>query len=193
MSEIKSAWEIAREKAEKLGKLSAEEIRKQREEKGNSIGKALAEKYLIKPDLRELTEALNNYQGEEGKIIKQAVIAQLVQAVELKRGDRLKDISQGLLAFLPEEALTIVKDIEHLFEEYKQAEQTVKRQIDTEGREILHRFRISGTAIGGINPEAKEEWQKVLTEFAQPFIDRLNELKQKLLEQSKQLQSNSEK
>lgn len=181
VAEIKSAWEIAQEKAEKLGKLSAEEIRKQRQEKGNSVGKALAEKYLVKPDLSELTEALNNYKGEEGKIVRQAAVTRLVEAVELKSGGRLKDVSQSLLALLPEEGvLAVLKEIERLFEEYRQAEQTVKQQIDKAGREILHQLRISGTAISGINPQAKEEWRKVLDEFARPFTERLSQLKKEL-------------
>ena len=40
---IKSAWEIALEKAEKLGRLSPEEAKKRLEEKFYPRGKALAE------------------------------------------------------------------------------------------------------------------------------------------------------
>ena len=46
MDEIRSAWEIARERVDKLGALSSEERRKQREDKFLPIGKSLAEKYL---------------------------------------------------------------------------------------------------------------------------------------------------
>ena len=38
MGEIKSAWEIAMEKAEKLGKLPPEELRRQKEEKYGENG-----------------------------------------------------------------------------------------------------------------------------------------------------------
>lgn len=182
MGEIKSAWEIAQEKAQKLGKLSAEEIRKERAERGSSTGRALAEKYLVKPDLRELTEVLGNWKGEEEKIIRQAAVIRLVEAIELKSDGKLKDVNQGISALLPgDRILNLLKEIENLFEEYEQAEQTVKQQVDRAGREILHQLRISGTAIGDINPEVKEEWQRALAQFAHPFEGRLNSLKQELL------------
>ncbi len=201
MGEIKSAWEIAQQKAEKLGKLSAEEIRKEREERANSMGKALAEKYLVKPDLRELTEALNSHKGEEGEIIRQATVTWLVEAIELKSQGKLKELSQSLFILVPgEEIHGIWREIECLFEEYRQAEQTVKQQIDRAGRETLHQLRISGTAIAEINPQAKEKWRKVLDEFSRPFQERLYGLKQKLLQRSissftpsKKLQGNFER
>lgn len=184
MGEIKSAWEIAQEKAEKLGKLSAEEVRKQKEERGNSVGKALAEKYLIKPDLRELVEALNNHKGEEGKIIRQAAATRLVEAIELESEGKLKDVSQSLSALLPEEKiLAILKEMEYFFEEYRQAEQAMKQQINRTGKEILHQLRISGTAVSEINPQAKEEWRKTLGSFVQPFEERLKGLKEELFRQ----------
>ena len=46
MGEIKSAWEIAVERVEGLGKLSPEELRRQKEEEYALIGQVLADKYL---------------------------------------------------------------------------------------------------------------------------------------------------
>lgn len=184
MGEIKSAWEIAREKAEKLGELSAEELKKQKEERGNSIGKALAEKFLGNPDSVGLLQAVDNHKGEEREIIRRAALIRLVEAIELGRDDRLKEVSQGISGlFDGGKVVPVLKEIGELFGEYGQAEQAVRQRIESAGREILHQLRISGTAVGEINPQVKEEWQRSLDEFAQPFEERLQGLKQALLEQ----------
>lgn len=183
MGEIKSAWEIAREKAEKLGELSVEEIKRQKEEKANSIAKLLAEKYLLNPNRQEL-ETVNSYEGEEKELIKRALFARLMEAIELGKEARLNDISKGISALMKgEQVANSLEGIGELFREYSQTEQTVRQQIDQAGKEILHRLRISGSAIGDINPRAKEEWRKTLENFAQPFEERLKALKQELLSQ----------
>ncbi len=183
MGEIKSAWEIAQEKAEKLGGLSAEEIKRQKDEKAGSIAKFLAEKYLVNPNWQEL-EAVNNYEGEEKELIKRAIFTRLVEAIELGKEARLHDITKGILALIQGERVTrSLEGIEELFREYSQTEQTVRQQIDQAGKGVLHRLRISGTAIGDINPQAKEEWRKALENFAQPFEERLNSFKQESLAQ----------
>lgn len=184
MGEIKSAWQIAQEKAKKLGELSAEEIRKHKEERTSSIGKFLAEKYLVNPNPQELAEAVNNYKGEEGGLIRRAIFTQLVEAIELGKEAKLRDIGKGISVLLEgEQATESLEGIEELFREYNQMEQGVWQQIDRAGREILHQLRISGTAIGEINPQAKEEWRRTLSSFAQPFEERLKGLKEELFRQ----------
>ena len=69
MGEIKSAWELAMEKVEKLGKLSPEELRRQKEDKCGSIGQVLAEKYLSGSSLRELKTELDKQKGEERELV----------------------------------------------------------------------------------------------------------------------------
>jgi len=182
MGEIKSAWEIAQEKAKKLGRLSAEETKRQKEERAGSIAKFLAQKYLVNPNWQEL-ETVNNYEGEEKELIKRAIFVQLVEAIELGKEARLHDISKGISALMEGEFTGSLEGIKELFREYNQMEQTVRQEINQAGRGILHRLRISGTAIGGINPQAKEEWWKTLESFAQPFEERLNSLKQESLAQ----------
>ena len=61
MGEIKSAWEIALEKVDKLGELSPEELKRQKEEKYALIGQALADKYLGGLDLWQLDVELDKY------------------------------------------------------------------------------------------------------------------------------------
>jgi hypothetical protein len=81
MGEIKSAWEIAMERAEKLGKLSPEELKRQREKEYAVIGQALAEKYLGGLDLRQLEVDLDKYEGEKREWVKKMAMVKLAQSI----------------------------------------------------------------------------------------------------------------
>jgi len=49
MSELKSAWEVAQERANRLGKLSADEKEQQERQKYRQVGQVLAQKWLDSP------------------------------------------------------------------------------------------------------------------------------------------------
>ncbi len=182
MGEIRSAWEIAQEKANKLGALSPEERKKQKDEKCRSIGKALAEKYLGLGDVRFLESELAKYSGQDKDLISRSVIRRLVQGIDLSYGLKLDEISQGILAISPSVASAqIIDKIKELFNEYGEAKNREGQEIEKAGREMLHQLRISGTAISKINIRAKEEWLKRLNQLGGPFEERLNGLKQQLL------------
>ena len=184
MGEIKSAWEIALEKADKLGELSPGERKKQKEEKCSLIGKALAEKYLSQHDVRHLEAEINKCNSEDRDLITQAVLQRLIEGINLRYGFSLDEISQGIIRLVRTEAtVDTVEKLEELFREYHEAESEEGQEIERAGREILHQLRISGAAIGHINVSAKEEWRKKLDEVARSFEERLNRLKQDLLEQ----------
>ena len=84
MGELKSAWEIAQEKANKLGKLSSEEERRQREEKCRQIGQAMAQRWLDGSQGQNLAAEINNYPEEEKSLIKQAIIDYLIEAIDFQ-------------------------------------------------------------------------------------------------------------
>ncbi len=86
MSELKSAWEVAQEKANKLGKLSPQEIQQQRKQECWQIGSAIAQKYLNDIEPLNLAAELNNYPTEERDLIKPAILNHLVQAMGLESG-----------------------------------------------------------------------------------------------------------
>jgi len=182
VGEIKSAWEIAQEKANKLGELSLEERKKQREERCRLIGKSLAEKYLSEHDIRLLETELGKHSSEDKELIGQAAICHLNEAIDLRHGLVLDEIVQGILNLSKAEAATqTITKIKELFQEYQEAENRERQEIEKAGREILHQLRISGTAISRINIRAKEEWHKRLDQLSRPFEERLNSLKQELL------------
>ncbi len=183
MGEIKSAWEIAMEKAEKLGKLPPEELRRQKEEKYASIGQVLVDKYLGGLDLWQLGVELDKYSGEERDILREMVGSKLAQSIDLESHERLGRIMEGI-SYLKQgvEFGEIGEEIEELFQEYKQVEQKEKEEMEKSAREILHQLRISGSAIGAVNPKAIGEWQQELDRLSRPYRERLDMLRKRLLD-----------
>ena len=54
--------------------------------------------------------------------------------------------------------------------------------MEREERELLRQLGISGSAIGEINLEASETWKDILGGLYSEFGQRLNQLKEQLLE-----------
>ena len=183
MGEIKSAWELAMEKVDKLGKLSPEELRKQKEDKCRSIGQGLAERYLGGLTLRDLKLELDKHKGDEGELVKAALVSKLTGAIELGEAERLSKVVEGISEIdlrNRDVLVAVTAEIEQLFGEYRKAEQKRRREVETGARAVLHQLRISGSAIGGVNPEVVPEWKSELDEIAQPYRERLNGLKARL-------------
>jgi hypothetical protein len=181
MADIKSAWEIAQEKASKLGELSAEEREEQRQNRCRLIGESMAEKYLSHYDISSLEDELNKHSSQDRSLISQAVVSCLIQGIDLRYSTALHEISKGILTLVNfPEAIKTLDEIKELFRECAKAEDKERREIEKTGREMLHQMRVSGTAVGRLNIGTKEEWQKKLDQTAQPFDERLNYLKKEL-------------
>ena len=184
MGEIKSAWELAMEKVEKLGKLSPEEVRRQKEEKYGSIGQGLAEKYLTGLALRDVRIELDKYKGEERELVRAALASKLIDAIELGDAERLSKVIEGIseLNLKSREGLAGIRaEIEQLFAECREAEQKKRREVETAARGVLHQLRISGSAIGSVNPEVVPEWKNELDKIALPHREKLDSLKARLV------------
>lgn len=197
MSDLKSAWEIAQEKAKKLGKLSHEEVRQQREEQCRQIGAAIAQRYLDNPEPLSLRAELNKHSEEEQVLVKRAILGYLIQAMDLSHRSgrspdstrynhsgevylRLEKIVQGIASLEPTTA-TITGQISQLCQEYEGAIRKTKQEIERKSRETLHQLRISGTAVADINIEATPQWQQSCHKLIEPFQPRLDSLKQELI------------
>lgn len=181
VGEIKSSWELAMEKAEKLGKLSPEELRKQEEEKYDSIAQVLAEKLLGGLAFWQLEIDLDKYGAQQGAQVRAALRRKLIEAIKLSNPDMLPTILEGLSNLMDSATLKPVKEeIEQLFQEYEEFEQKEARQGEEAAREVLHQLRISGSAISGVNPRVLPEWGHRLETLAQPLTERLESLKSKL-------------
>ena len=196
MGELKSAWEIAQEKANRLGKLSAEEEEQQRRQKCRQIGQALAHRWLDNPDSLSLTIELSKRPEEEQKLVKRAILSHLLQAMDFKNRSRtspdptgygrsggvylrLEKIIQGIVSLEPK-SQPLIEGITKLMQEYEWAEGKTRQELESKARKTLHQLRVSGTAVGDINIEAIPQWQQAQQRLVETLEPRLNSLKQEL-------------
>jgi len=183
MSELKSAWEIAQEKANRLGKLSAEEKEQQERQRYRQIGQSLAQKWLDSSRPPNMSNELNKYEEKEREIIKRALIEHLTEGIELTTAQSVKNTKKIIeaLGSLGPELQTKAEEIGQLVQEYKRAEQKIRQELESSYRETLHKLRISGTAIDGINIEVDPKWQPAHQGLVESFTSRLNDLKRALI------------
>ena len=183
MSELKSAWEIAQEKANRLGKLSAEEREQQERQRYRQIGQALVQKWLDSSQRLDMAAELNKHEEKDRAIIKQAVIEHMVEAIEFTTTRGINSVKRVIKAIssLGPELQPKAEEIGQLVQEYEEAEQKIRQELESDYRETLHQLRISGTAVGAFNIETNPKWQLARQELVEAFTPRLNDLKQALI------------
>jgi len=183
MGELKSAWEIAQEKANRLGKLSTEEKEQQARQRHRKIGQALAQKWLDSSQQLDTTAELNKHEEKEREIIKQALIEHLVEAIEFTTTRGINSVKRVIatISSLGPELRPKAEEISQLVQEYEEAEQKIRQELESDYRETLHQLRISGTAVGAINIEDDPKWRLARQELVEAFTPRLNDLKQALI------------
>jgi hypothetical protein len=181
---IKSALEIAMEKVAEMPGLPREEIAEQREREYKPIGEAIARRYLERA-IRgaDLPGELGKYRGNEGRIVKRALILRLCQAIV--PGDRAR--SRRTL-----EGIQVLAGASHRLEEAKREfeatsgefEREIKRKgetFETTEKERLRRLGISGSAIRP-NVGEREEWQQERSRIEQEYNSRLDKLRKILMQ-----------
>ncbi len=187
MGEIKSAFEKAMEKVEKLEKASPEELRRMEYiPKGNVIAATYLKQgnYDLKTEIAKYEDSLRGY------LIEGAEEA-LLRNITLPQSDRSKQTSKramegiAVLKAGKRKLESIYGKIEHLFNYYEQARQQVYVQMK---RDFEMRFEGVGKALQQqlgtkvninveLQPQFQEEWRKVLA--------RLNSQYEKVLEEHK--------
>jgi len=185
MSEMKSAFEKAMEKAEKLGKLSAEEMRQRREDEYTPVGRAIVDRYLGHGHTTILEDEINRYRGDEKNVVTRAALSRLREAIGLENNEVVERAIAGMIVLTSDRRVgEIGERIRSLIREYREAKiakyEQEKDHIERREREVLHQLRISGSAIGDINLEASEAWARISQELSSQFNERLEELKQQL-------------
>ncbi len=182
MDELKSAREIAEERAGRLGRLSAEEREEQERQRYNQIGQMLAQRWLDSARRMDLSAELGKQSEEDRHMVKQAVIERLGEAIDLTAGGSTGAANraiQGISSAAPE-LQPKAEELSALIREYEEGERKLRQRLQDEFRETLHRLRISGTAIGDINIEANPQWQSASRRLADGFAPRLSLLKRSL-------------
>jgi hypothetical protein len=185
MAEMKSAFERAWERAQGLGKLLPEEVRRRKEEEFAPAGRGLAQQFLEHGYTDIFTEGVHKYSDEEGEIVTKAALSRLVEAIELGDGAIAARAMEGIIALKGNGALGEINErMKGIFQEYGQErwekQQRKREQIERERKEILHRLRISGDAVGEVNLDSSEAWERISEGLRSPFEDRLHQLKQEL-------------
>jgi hypothetical protein len=183
MSELKSAWEVAQERANRLGKLSAQEKEQQERQRYRRIGQALAQKWLDASQELDVTAELDKHEENERGIVKQAVIEHLVEAIEFTTTKDIASINRIIEAIgsLKPELQSKAEELGQLVQEYVAGEQKIRQGLEGHHRETLHRLRISGTAVNAINVEDNPQWQLARRELIESLAPRLSALKQALI------------
>jgi hypothetical protein len=118
--------------------------------------------------------------------VQKALASKLIQTIELDNRERLQRVIEAIPALKQgDSAVSSIKgEIEQLFREYEEAAEKESREIEKSAREVLHQLRISGSAIGAINPGVIPELRQSLDRLALPYEERLEGLKTKLIDLS---------
>jgi hypothetical protein len=183
MSELKSAWEVAQDRANKLGKLSAQEKEQQERQRRRQIGQALAQKWLDSPQGLDVAAELAHQEEEGREIIKQAIIEHLAEAIgfETPQGINIAKKVIEAIGRLKPELLPRAEELDQLVQEYELAKQERRQELESHYKQTLHQLRISGTAVDATNIEDNPQWQLARQELAESFAPRLDALKQALI------------
>jgi len=143
----------------------------------------LAQKWLDSSQRLDMTAELNKHEEKEREIIKQALIEHLAEAIEFKTTQGINSMKKVIAAIssLGPELQPEAEEIGQLVQEYEEAEQKIRQELESDYRETLHQLRISGTAVDTINIEADPKWQVARQGLVEAFTPRLNDLKRALI------------
>jgi nucleoid DNA-binding protein len=192
MSEMKSAWEKAMEKVEKLGKLSEEEL-KQLEYQ--PAGNKLAAKYLQETDY-DLDAEMMKYKGTGvRKYILQGAQEILLHSIVLPKNEydmqTTRRAMSGLRLLKENKKLidTILDRITNLLNYYAQARQQTylqfKKDFEVKLREHNQAMQQQVGAKVHIEPEQHpqfvEEWRRINNQLDAQYAKALEEHKQQIL------------
>lgn len=185
MDEMKSALERALERAERMGKLSEEEMRQQKEAKYVPIGEAIAQRFFEHGYSNILAEQLDKFDEEGKAIASKAAFSMLLQSIDLEN----KALTERALEAINDlkGSATVGKlsgEIMKLYGQYAwQKKLWNEENADALGREVRERLvdaGISGNAVGEINIQTSKAWEEMSTKLGAEFNTRLDELKNSL-------------
>jgi len=192
MGEIKSAIEIAIEKAKGLGEATDEERLKW---KYIPEGERLAAKYL-KQDCNLVVE-LSQYDETIKKYVIQGVADILIRNINLPKSNLAKRANrgamEGLKVFKSDKARVenVYTKLRRIFEHYvgqgeqqrKQAYESLKAEFEARIKQAIQQQL--GSFVGlridvERQPQFREEWRKMLTQLDSQYVKLLDEYKQEL-------------
>lgn len=192
MEEIKSAWEKAMEKVEKLGKASEEELRRL---EYIPLGNILAAQYLKEEDY-DLNAELTKYKGSGArKHIIQGIQEILIRNITLPRDNRAKETTKRAMVGIRlikenKNQLQAVFDLmNNLFNYYEQARQQtyiqLKQNFEVRFQEVTkavqQQLGAKVTMQPELQPQFQEEWRKISIQLEAQYEKVLEEHKEQIL------------
>jgi hypothetical protein len=193
MGEMKSAWQIAMEKADKLGKASPDEL--------NSIkfvpeGNKIASMYLIDDKMNLMSEITRVQSGGADKFVKKGVEEILIRNITLPHNEedmrRTKKSLDGLRQIKEnkKQLESIIGLINNLVNQYQLALQQTYSEFKKKAEATLqqasrnmHSPRNDQMPLEQkIQLQIQEEWRQIHTELDAQYDKALDEHRQKIRE-----------
>ena len=182
MGEIRSAREIATEKASQLGELSREERTRQSTEICEARGKGMARKYITEGDLRSIDHELHKIESEHILLVRKAALCELISMLHFTAMDQWDMLLKGIMRLQDVGKIGVKVDrLELLRKDYKDAMDRQVKKISPEVEKILDKQGISGTAIGKVNAFARKEWCDMLKVIEIKYEKKLEIVRLELL------------
>ncbi|MEE8470617.1 MAG: hypothetical protein V3S51_04735 [Dehalococcoidia bacterium] len=176
--EIKSALDIAMEKAQRLGSLSSEESRRLKEDELAKAGEALAKRYQGGLPLRDIEAQLGKSKEEDRAAVVRYMLAILVDAIDIKQVEGSEKVLVAVQHFSGDP--DAVQRIGDLFHEYQEAGEKARQQnlgaLEVAKRKELESRGISGSAVQSA-AETSLEWLQIQHRLDSQYQERLSELK----------------
>ena len=193
MSEMKSAFERAMERAESLGKASEEDLRKW---KYLPDGEKLAAKYLR--DECDLVAEIGRYDDNERQHVVEGAQGILVNNIDLPRNEFAKRTNKKAMEAIKElkrdkvSVENVYTKLRRIFNHYeqegeqqrRQAYEAVKRDVEAKMQQAMQQ-QLGAAAPMKINvetqPQFQQEWRRTLAQLESQYLRLLDEYKQEIL------------
>ena len=194
MGDIKSAYEIAMEKVDKMGEASEEEKLKW---KYIPEGEKIAAKFLTEET--DIAEGIKKYDSKAVSLVTEGAVNTLIRNIVLPKTDidkkNNKRAMDGIKVLKKDKVKVenIFSQMRRIFNHYseqgeqqrRQAYQQIKRAFEEKVQQAIQQQM--GTTASGIKidveqqPQFQEEWRKVQAQLDSQYIKLLEEFKQELL------------
>ncbi len=177
---IRSALEIALEKAQRLGSLSDEEKGRARAEELASAGEGLARRYLGGAPLKDIDADLMGRPEEEQPAVRSRLVSCLLDAIEVSSDSG----NEGLLAAAERLSGNAepARSIGGLLREHRNALEKARRDaagtLEAAKRGELERLGISGSAVEPAT-WASAEWTRARQDLDSRYRQRLDEIRRR--------------
>jgi len=190
MGEIRSSIEIAMEKADRLGRITKEDLET---EKWLDCGHRIVATYM-QGEIEGLAAGLSDISKKEMPLVLKGVTETLLRNIVLPRDkDQWSGIKKALSGFVELKGSLvnqIIPRIEQLLKNYEQTRDQYREQLKMQMEDQLGGIRQAisqqyGTAIGSqidVNslPEFQKEWSRISIEITDQFEQQLIPLKEYL-------------